>query len=123
MKKKRSIGVTVFSAIYFLLGIAALAGIPFHSVQCMNYLNDLDRYFEQHYHYSNSSIHLFISIIVLLLSSLQIFKLNSLGYKLAVFPLIIFSIPPCGSYVFIFLLLAHIYYFTRPKVKEQFKQS
>jgi hypothetical protein len=115
MTQVRSIGVTVFSCIYFALGACTFLGIPFDSIQCRDLVCLIGKIFPR------IDLVFLVAMALFLVSALQLFRLNPLGIKLACFPLLVFSIPPCGSYFYLLLAIAHIYFFTRSQVKEQFR--
>jgi len=111
MEKKRSVGVTLFAISYLLSGALFLFGSPYAMLWT---LGDPKAQLP-------SVICFALAGLSLLTSAFLLFKLKSLGWKLAPIGLI-FTLPADRfRYIAIVLLTIHFYFFTRPKVKEQFR--
>ena len=125
MNKNRSLGITLFSITYALLGIIFLCVSLYpvflwaiDSPKLYEFVGDEISFNDARYIY----VTLAVPPVLLLVSSILLFKLNLWGSRLSLIGLIIQIISMGIFGIFILpVAAAHIIFFTRPKVKEQFK--
>ena len=119
MEKKRSVGVVVFSIIYILLaglyGMFFLMGILWLPVA---YALPEDSFMSTTLFTVIFLLFMLTKTILYLYGATLLLKLNKRGYRIVIPPLIL-CLPAFG--IELPVLIAHIIFFTRPKVKEQFK--
>ena len=127
MNKNRSLGITLFSITYALLGIIFLCVSLYpvflwaiDSPKLYEFVGDEISFNDARYIYAA----LAVPPVLLLVSSVLLLKLSLWGSRLSLIALMI-QIISMGIYGTLILPVAaaHITFFTRPKIKEQFRHQ